>query len=209
MIAPERAHTHTHTHTHTHISSSIANLTAQLVLYQNKIQWAKHQRARLCVTVRTRLKYKAYSLHNKYSLAFRYVTSQIWKYNGIFGFVPNERGRLHEHKAPFHKQLSAQAFKVYKYTKVYFVSLCERRIQNQHMVTVGGFVFKCATHSIRCSSAGGYQTALYYCGAPFWVEGELPVFVVRPHAPNRNVHTMTVRYEYMYRATPNIYIYRD
>ncbi len=31
----------------------------------------------------------------------------------------------------FHKQLSAQAFKVYS-----FVSLCERRVQNQHMVTV-------------------------------------------------------------------------
>ncbi len=31
-------------------------------------------------------------------------------------------------KAPFRKQLSAQAFKVYS-----LVSLCERRIQNQHM----------------------------------------------------------------------------
>ncbi len=46
MIAPEHACAHTHTHTHTkHISSSIANLTAQLVLYQNKIKWTKHQRA--------------------------------------------------------------------------------------------------------------------------------------------------------------------
>ncbi len=44
-------------------------------------------------------------------------------------------------------------------------------------------------------------------GAPFWVEGELPVFVVRPRAPNRDACTVTVRYEYMYRATPNIYIY--
>ncbi len=44
-------------------------------------------------------------------------------------------------------------------------------------------------------------------GAPFWIEGgELPVFVVRPHAPNRDVHTVTVLYEYMYRSTPNIYI---
>ncbi len=44
-------------HTHTqHISSSIANLTEQLVLYQNKIQWTKHQCALLCVTVGTRLK---------------------------------------------------------------------------------------------------------------------------------------------------------
>ncbi len=43
-------------------------------------------------------------------------------------------------------------------------------------------------------------------GAPFWIGGELPVFVVRPHAPNREVRTVTVRYEYMYRATPNIHI---
>ncbi len=32
-------------------------------------------------------------------------------------------------------------------------------------------------------------------GAPFWIGGELPVFVVRPHAPNRDVRTVTVRYE--------------
>ncbi len=49
------------------------------------------------------------------SLAFRCVTSQIWKYYGIFGFVRNERGRIHEHKAPFRKQLSEQTFKV-RYT---------------------------------------------------------------------------------------------
>ncbi|KAI2655850.1 2-succinyl-5-enolpyruvyl-6-hydroxy-3-cyclohexene-1-carboxylate synthase [Labeo rohita] len=30
-------------------------------------------------------------------------------------------------------------------------------------------------------------------GAPFWIEGELPVFVVRPHALNRDAHTVTVR----------------
>ncbi len=41
-------------------------------------------------------------------------------------------------------------------------------------------------------------------GAPFWIGGELPIFVVRPHAPNRDACTVTVRYEYMYHATPNI-----
>ncbi len=41
-------------------------------------------------------------------------------------------------------------------------------------------------------------------GTPFWIEGELPVFVVRPHAPNRDVHTVMVRYEYMYRSTPTL-----
>ncbi len=40
-------------------------------------------------------------------------------------------------------------------------------------------------------------------GAPFWIRGELPVFIVRSHAPNREVRTVTVRYEYMYRATPS------
>ncbi len=44
-------------------------------------------------------------------------------------------------------------------------------------------------------------------GAPFWIGGELPVFVVRHHASNRDACTVMVRDEYMYRATPNIYIY--
>ncbi len=35
----------------------------------------------------------------------------------------------------------------------------------------------------------------------------MPVFVVRPHAPNRDARTVTVRYEYMFRATRNIYKY--
>ncbi len=39
--------------------------------------------------------------------------------------------------------------------------------------------------------------------------GELPVFVIRPHAPNRDACTVTVRYEYMYRATPDIYIFSN
>ncbi len=102
------------------------------------------------------------------NLAFRYVTSQIWKYYGIFGFVLNERGRIHEHKALFHKQLSAQAFKVQVYS---FVSLCETRSESAHGHCLGGFVFKCATHGIRCSSAGGYQTALHYCGRPLLDRG--------------------------------------
>ncbi len=42
-------------------------------------------------------------------------------------------------------------------------------------------------------------------GAPFWIGGELPVFVVRPHALNRDACTVTVRYKYMYRATPTLH----
>ncbi len=64
--------------------------------------------------------------------------------------------------------------------------------ESSHGHCLGGFVFKCATHDIRCSSAGGYQTALHCC--------------VRPHAPNRDTRTVTVRYEYIYRATPSLQI---
>ncbi len=136
------------------------------------------------------------------SLAFRYVTSQIWKYYGIFGFVPNERGRIHEHKAPFHKQLSAQAFKVYS-----FVSLCERRIQNRHMVTVWGLCLQVRNSAFAVLLLAVIKQRCIAADAPFWIGGELPVFVVRPHAPNREARTVTVQYEYMYRATPYIYIY--
>ncbi len=40
------------------------------------------------------------------------------------------------------------------------------------------------------------------------IGGELPVFVVRPHAPNRDARTVMVRYEYMYRATPSYLLIR-
>ncbi len=92
------------------------------------------------------------------SLAFRYITSQIWKYYGIFAFVLNERGRIHEHK--FRKQLSAQAFKVYSFV------MWETCSESAHGHCLGGFVFKCATRGICCFSAGGYQTVLHYCGRP-------------------------------------------
>ncbi len=49
---------------------------------------------------------------------------------------------------------------------------------------------------------GGYQTALHYCRRP--PSGELTVFVIRPYAPNREVCTVTVRYQYM---PPLIYIH--
>ncbi len=39
------------------------------------------------------------------------------------------------------------------------------------------------------SCAGSYQTALHYCRRPLLDWGELPVFVVRPHAPNRDART--------------------
>ncbi len=51
------------------------------------------------------------------------------------------------------------------------------------------------------------SSGLCFHSHPFWIGGELPVFIVRPHTPNRDIGTVTVQYEYMYRATPNIYIY--
>ncbi len=44
-------------------------------------------------------------------------------------------------------------------------------------------------------------------GTPFWIRGEFLVFVARPQAPNREIRTVTVRYEYMYRATPTIHLF--
>ncbi len=120
-----------HTHTHTQNISVTVLLTLQRSQYFIKIENSEPN-----INVSTSVsplerdwstKPIIYIINN--SFAFRYVTSQIWKYYGIFGFVPNERGRIHEHKAPFRKQLSVQAFKEYS-----FVS--ERRVQNQHMVTV-------------------------------------------------------------------------
>ncbi len=64
--------------------------------------------------------------------------------------------QMREHKDPFRKQLSAQAF----------VSPSETRSESAHGHRLVGFVFKRANHGIRCSSAGGYQTALHYCGYP-------------------------------------------
>ncbi len=42
----------------------------------------------------------------------------------------------------------------------------EMRSESAHDHCLVGFVFKRATHSIPCSSAGGYQTVLHYCGRP-------------------------------------------
>ncbi len=133
VIEPERTHTHTHTHKKKKNTSVPALLTWQHSWFFIKIKYSEPNiSAPASVSPLERdwsTKPIIYIINN--SLAFRYVTSQTWKYYVIFGFVPNERGRIHEHKVPFRKQLSAQAFKVYS-----FVSLCERRIQNQHMVTV-------------------------------------------------------------------------
>ncbi len=96
--------------------------------------------------------------------------------------MSNERGRIHEHKA--------------------LVSPCERRVQNQHMDTVSSV--QLTAFAVLLLALAVIKQCCLTEGAPFWIGGELPVFVVRPHAPNREVRTMTVRHEYMYRTTPNI-----
>ncbi len=56
----------------------------------------------------------------------------------------------------------------YTSTKLLSVRVWETRSESAHGHCLVGFVFKHATHSIRCSSAGagGYQTALRYCERP-------------------------------------------
>ncbi len=94
--------------------------------------------------------------------------------------MPNERGRTHEHKAPFHKQLSAQAFQ----------SMWDAfRISTWSLSS--GLCFQVHNSRIHCSSAGGYQIALQ----SFWFGGELPVFIIRHHTPNRDARTVTVQYD--------------
>ncbi len=86
-----------------------------------------------------------------------------------------------------------------------FVSPCERRVQNQHMVTLSSE--QLTAFAVLLLAPTAIKQRCIIVSAPFWIGGELPVFVVRPHSPNREVRTVMVRYEYMYRATPNIYIY--
>ncbi len=105
--------------------------------------------------------------------------------------MPNESGRIDEHKATFCKQLIVQAL---KYTPLSVRDAF--RISTRSLS--GGFVCKRATLML---SAGGYRTVLHYCSPPFWIGGELPLLVVMPHAPNRDARIVTVRYEYMYRST--------
>ncbi len=47
-----------------------------------------------------------------------------------------------------------------------FLSVHVRESESAHGHCLVGFVYKCATHGIRWSSAGGYQTVLHYCGRP-------------------------------------------
>ncbi len=131
VIVPKRACTHTHTHQKKTSVPAFLTWQQQLVLYQNKIQWTKHHRTHLCITDWST---KPIIHISKNYLAFRYVTSQIWNYV-ILGFVMNERGRMHEHKA----QLSAQVFKVYS------IFLCqsmwETHSESAHGHSLVGFVF--------------------------------------------------------------------
>ncbi len=131
------------------------------------------------------------------SFAFRYVTSQIWIYYGIFGFMPNERARIHEHKAPFRKQLSAQAFKCTP-LPVYV----RDAFRTVHGHCLGGFVFKRATHGIRCSSLVVIKQRCIAATPPSglgWIACiRCKASCTEPRCPYRDGW-----YEYMYRATPN------
>ncbi len=107
------------------------------------------------------------------------------------------------------------------HVRIFCQSLWETRSESAHGHCLVGFIFQVRNSRIRCSSAGGYQTALHYCSRPFWIGGELPVYVVRPHASNPECTAYVYRVyifecteyvyrddqdEYVYRATPNIHI---
>ncbi len=91
--------------------------------------------------------------------------------------MPNERGRIHEHKA--------------------LVSPCGRCVQKPHMVTVSSA--QLTAFAVLLLALAVIKQRCITAGAPFWIG-----FFIRPHAPNRGPYA-TVLYEYMYRATPNIY----
>ncbi len=163
-------HTHTHTNTQKSTRTSVpALLTWQHSWYFIKIKYIEPNiSAPASVSPLERdwsTKPIIYIINN--SLAFRYITLQIWKYSGIFGFV------LHCHVA------WQSAFRISTlFSSVRLMAFA---------------VLLLAVIKQRCITAG----------APFWIGGELPVFAVRPHTPNRDACTVTVRYKYMYRATPN------
>ncbi len=78
------------------------------------------------------------------------------------------------------------------------------------MVTVQGALFssvQLTAFAVLLLAVAVIKQRYITAGAPFWIGSELPVFVVRPHAPNREVRTVTFWNKYMYRATPYIYIY--
>ncbi len=134
---------HTHTHTQKSTRTSVpALLTWQHSWYFIKIKYSEPNiSAPASVSPLERdwsTKPIIYIINN--SLAFRYVTLQIWKYSGIFGFV------LHCHVR--------DAFRI----STLFSSV-------QLMAFA---VLLLAVIKQRCITAG----------APFWIGGELPVFVV-------------------------------
>ncbi len=94
--------------------------------------------------------------------------------------MTNERGRIHEHKGPFRKQLSAQAFKL---TPLSVYVSDAFRISTWSLSGRLYFQVRNLLHSLFICMAVIKQRCIT-ASAPFWIGGELPVFVIRPHAPN-------------------------
>ncbi len=76
--------------------------------------------------------------------------------------MPNERGRIHEHKA--------------------LVSPCGRCVQKQHMVTVSSV--QLTAFAVLLLALAVIKQHCITAGAPFWIG-----FFIRPHAPNWEVRT--------------------
>ncbi len=108
------------------------------------------------------------------SLAFRYVKSQIWKYYGILGFVPNEREVRYTSTKPHFA--NSKVCKPFKYTALSVYVRDVFRIRTWSLSS--GLCFQVHTSWLLL------PVIKQRCITPFWIEGELPAFVVRLHAPN-------------------------
>ncbi len=85
----------------------------------------------------------------------------------------NERGRIHEHKAPFRKQLSAHAFKAYSFFSVHV----RDAFRNSTWSLSRGLCFQVrnSQHSLFFCWRWQLSNSVVLLRVPFWIGGELPV----------------------------------
>ncbi len=102
----------------------------------------------------------------------------------------------------------------YTSTKLHFANSLVRKLMSVH-VRDAFRISAWLLFSGLCFQVRNSRHSLFFCRqlsnnvALLWAPlSELPVFIVRPHALNREVRTVTVWYEYMYRATQNILKYK-
>ncbi len=142
-----------HTHTHTSVP---ALLTWQRSWYFIKIIYSEPNiSAPASVTVGTRLKYKAYNLHNKTDTYLRNSDMLHRKYGNIMEYLDLCRMREVGYTSTKLHFANSWVRKPLKYVILLCQSMWETHSESAHGHCLGGFVFKCATQGIRCSSADG------------------------------------------------------